>query len=74
MHCLRLFSVFLATASLVPSENLSLSSILMMSQACLALTGSWVYLYKGPFEVLEVTSLHGLPERVESLETSLSQF
>ena len=45
----------------------------MVSQACPALTSSWVYLYKGPFEVADTTSLHALPERVESLATSSSQ-
>ena len=39
----------------------------MVSQACPALTSSWVYLYKGPFEVADATSLHALPERVEIL-------
>ena len=45
----------------------------MVSQACPTLTSSWIYLYKGPFEVADTTSLHTLPERVESLATSSSQ-
>ena len=71
--CLRLLSLFLGTASLVQSVNLSLSLIWMVSQACPALTNYWVYLYKGPFEVAEATPLHGLPERIESIETSSSK-
>ena len=72
--CFSLFSLFLANASLIQSENPPLSLILIEYQVWPALTCSCVYLCNGSLDVAEATSLQVLPDKVESLQTSSSQF